>query len=166
MRITGTLINYYIHCKRQCWLAANYLNLEDESELVKIGKALHEEKLDDSKNTEIAIDHIKIDKISQKYLTEIKKSDADPIAAKWQVLYYLSVLDKVGLKRKGRIEFLEKNKSNSRTEYVELTEENEKELNSIISGITELIDQDKPPATAAMQQPKCKKCAYRGYCYI
>ena len=44
INITGTLINYYIHCKRQCYLFYNKIEMEDESELVRIGKALHEEK--------------------------------------------------------------------------------------------------------------------------
>ena len=30
--ITGTLINYYFHCKTQCWLHANRINFEDNSE--------------------------------------------------------------------------------------------------------------------------------------
>jgi len=30
--ITGTLINYYFHCRTQCWLHANRLNLEDNFE--------------------------------------------------------------------------------------------------------------------------------------
>ncbi len=41
-QITGTLINYYFHCKTQCWLHANRINLEDNSEDVRIGKILHE----------------------------------------------------------------------------------------------------------------------------
>lgn len=44
MKVNGTLINYYFHCKRQCYLHGNRLNLEDNSEQVKIGKAIHEEK--------------------------------------------------------------------------------------------------------------------------
>ena len=58
MEVNGTLINYYFHCQRQCYLHGNRLNLEDESENVKIGKALHEEKYKDDKNSEIAIDNI------------------------------------------------------------------------------------------------------------
>ena len=38
MRVNGTLINYYFHCKRQCYLHGNRLNLEDNSEQVQIGK--------------------------------------------------------------------------------------------------------------------------------
>lgn len=38
MKVNGTLVNYYFHCKRQCYLHGNRLNLEDNSEVVKIGK--------------------------------------------------------------------------------------------------------------------------------
>lgn len=44
MRINGTIINYYFHCKRQCYLFANRINLEDNSEDVRIGRVLHEIK--------------------------------------------------------------------------------------------------------------------------
>ena len=91
MEVNGTLINYYFHCQRQCYLHGNRLNLEDESENVKIGKALHEEKYKDDKNSEIAIGNIRLDKLTAKYLTETKKSDADLVAAKWQLLYYLHI---------------------------------------------------------------------------
>ena len=45
MEINGTLVNYYFHCKRQCYLHGNRINLEDNSEIVKVGKALHERNL-------------------------------------------------------------------------------------------------------------------------
>lgn len=73
MQVNGTLINYYFHCKRQCYLHGNRLNLEDNSEQVKIGKAIHEERAENSKNSEIAIDNIRLDKLTKEYLTEIKK---------------------------------------------------------------------------------------------
>ncbi|WP_458788416.1 Dna2/Cas4 domain-containing protein, partial [Vallitalea sediminicola] len=46
MKVTGTLINYYFHCKRQCYLFGNKLNLENNSEDVMIGRVLHELKND------------------------------------------------------------------------------------------------------------------------
>ena len=100
MKINGTLMNYYFHCKRQCYLCGNRLNLEDNSEQVKIGKAMHEEKASEGKNTEISIDNIRLDKLTKEYLTEIKKSDADVEAARWQLLYYLKVLKEKGIVRK------------------------------------------------------------------
>ena len=77
MRVNGTLMNYYFHCKRQCYLHGNRLNLEDNSEEVQIGKALHEEKAQ-NENTEIQLENIRLDRLTKEYLTEIKKSDADP----------------------------------------------------------------------------------------
>lgn len=97
MRVSGTLINYYFHCKRQCYLHGNRLNLEDNSELVHIGKAMHEVKAEKSENAEIAIDNIRLDRLTAEYLTETKKSDADVDAGKWQLYYYLKVLKDKGI---------------------------------------------------------------------
>ena len=150
MQVNGTMINYYFHCKRQCYLHGNRLNLEDNSEQVKIGKAIHEEKAADKSNSEIAIDNIRL--------------DADVEAAKWQLLYYLKVLKNKGVVRKGKLEFVEKNKSDKKVIILELTEELENELDGYVNEIQELIASDKPPEI--LNSSKCKKCAYYEYCYI
>lgn len=162
--INGTLMNYYFHCKRQCYLHGNKLNLEDNSETVKIGKAIHEEKAENSHNTEIAIDHIKLDKLTSEYLTEIKKSDADEEACKWQLLYYLWVLKQKGVIRKGKLEFVERNKKSKKTVIHELTKENEVCIESYIKEIEALIRQEEVPSVR--EQKHCKKCAYYEYCFI
>lgn len=146
MNINGTLINYYFHCKRQCYLHGNRLNLEDNSEEVKIGKAIHEQRASGSDNTEIAIDNIKIDKITAEYLTEVKKSDADVNACQWQLLYYLKVLKEKGIVRKGKLEFVEKNKADKKVVMVELTDETENELKQYEHDIELLIKGDEVPA--------------------
>ena len=161
--ITGTLINYYFHCKTQCWLYANRINLEDNSEDVRIGKVLHEIKEEKSKQAEISIDNIKIDRLSKEYLTEFKKSDSDPHAVKWQVLLYLYKLKQKGLERKGRVEYHEKN-HNTKTEIYELDEASEKELLEVLDAIERLIDMPRPPESVFAN--KCKKCAYYEYCFI
>ncbi len=104
--VTGTLINYYNHCKRQCWLHGNRINLEDNSQDVAIGKALHEVKAEQSDNTELTIGNVKVDKITAEYLIEVKKSDSNVEGAQWQTLYYLKTLKKHGINRKGKIEFV------------------------------------------------------------
>lgn len=164
MRVNGTLINYYFHCKRQCYLHGNRLNLEDNSENVKIGKAIHEERSERGKNTEITIDNIKLDKLTTEYLVEVKKSDADVKAAIWQLMYYLKVLKSKGIERKGKLEFIEKNKSDKKIIIIELDEENEIRLDKYVKEIEELIINDKIPET--LNKGKCKKCAYYEYCYI
>ena len=160
MPINGTIINYYIHCKRQCYMHYNRINMEDESELVKIGKAMHEEK----KTDEITVENIKVDKIKKDYLIEIKKSDADIEAAKMQVLYYLLKLKEKGIDKKGKIEVIEKNKSSRKSYEIELTAENEAYIKNIIEEIEKLVEQDELPPVE--KNNKCKKCAYYSYCYI
>lgn len=163
MRVNGTLINYYFHCKRQCYLHGNRMNLEDNSEQVKIGKALHEEK-QKKENTEIALDNIRLDRLTEEYLTEIKKSDADVDAAKWQLLFYLKVLKDKGIIRKGKLEFIEKGRGDKKVLYFDLTEEAELELQKYIQEIEDLLEQQDIPKI--LNKAQCKKCAYYEYCYI
>ena len=132
MKVNGTLINYYFHCKRQCYLFGNRLNLEDNSENVKIGRAIHENQAEGKENSEISIDNIKIDKLTKEYLVEIKKSDADLEASKWQLLYYLRCLENKGIYRKGKLQCVEKNKSENKVIYVELTEDIKMNVNANI----------------------------------
>lgn len=161
--INGTIINYYFHCKRQCYLFYNRLNLEDNSEIVKIGKAIHDDLEEKSPNAEIKIENIAVDKITKEYVTETKKSDADVEASKWQLIYYLYVLKNKGIIRKGKLEFIEKHKVKNRR-IVELDEETEKELIKIINDIENLCHGDVIPQT--INKASCKKCAYYDYCYI
>ncbi|MDD3137876.1 MAG: CRISPR-associated protein Cas4 [Lachnospiraceae bacterium] len=163
MKVNGTLINYYLHCKRQCYLMGNRINLEDNSEEVKIGRAIHEDRAGKD-NTEIAIDNIRLDKLTDEYLTEVKKSDADVEASKWQLIFYLKILKDKGIIRRGRLEFVEKNKSSKKTMIIELTEELENQLQHYVEDIENLLESSDIPAV--LNVANCKKCAYYEYCYI
>jgi len=162
MKLTGTLINYYFHCKTQLYLHANRINLEDNSEDVRIGKVLHE--IDETRVDEVTFESIKVDKITKDYVIEVKKSDSDIEAAKWQLIFYLYTLKKKGIIKKGRLEVFEKNRQNKKRFEVILDEENEKEIIKIIKEIEDIILQKEPPT--AIFQNKCKKCAYYEYCFI
>ena len=162
MQITGTLINYFFHCKTQCWLHANRINLEDNSEDVRIGKVLHE--INEDKVDEVSFDSIKVDKITKDYVIEVKKSDSDIESAKWQVLLYLYKLKKIGIIKKGKLEVFEKRKQNKKVHIVELTKEKEQELELVVSEIENLIDNPTPPKP--IKKSICKKCAYFEYCFI
>lgn len=142
----------------------NRINLEDNSEDVKIGRAIHEKKAYEQSNAEISIENIKVDKITKDYIVEIKKSDADVDASKWQLLYYIYILKSKGIYKKGKLEFVEKNKQDNKIIYIELTDDIEKELLEYIRYIKELIGQDSVPNV--INNKKCKKCAYYMYCYI
>ncbi len=162
--VNGTLISYYFVCKTKLWLHANRINLEDNSEDVRIGKILHEINEEKSQNAELSIDNIKIDKLTKEYLVEVKKSDSDIEAVKWQVLLYLYKLKQKGVHKKGKIEFIEKNRQKKKIHYVELDEVHERELLKILADIEALIEEEKPPKP--ILEKKCRKCAYYEYCFI
>lgn len=160
--LTGTVVNYYFHCKRQCWLFANLLNLEDNSEDVRIGKVLHE--LKSQAKEELSIDSIKLDKITADYVVEMKKSDADLSAAKAQLIYYLVVLQDKGVVRKGQLVCLEKGNQTKSSYVIDLAEEDMQLLRQTYVEIAMFIHTPTPPAPILVQ--KCKKCAYYEYCFI
>ena len=163
MKITGTIINYYFHCKRQCYLFANRINMEDNSEDVRIGRVLHEIRAKDGKNTEIKYDNMVLDKITDKYIEEFKKSDADVQAARMQLLFYLKNLADKGVKKEGGLVCKEKNK-NEKVEKIVLDDITEKELNQCLNEIEVLINSTNVPNVE--NDKKCSKCAYYEYCYI
>ena len=57
---TGTQISYYFVCKRKLWLYSHDIQYEQESDIVKLGRLLHEEQYQ-KKLKEIHMDKIAID---------------------------------------------------------------------------------------------------------
>ena len=135
--LTGTVVNYYIHCRRQCWLFYHRLNMEDNSEDVRVGKILHELKRQGRE--EVALEGIKLDKLTAEYVTEFKKSDADLEAARAQLEFYLVTLQDKGIIRKGRLECLEKNKQGKTVHTVVLTTEEAEERKAFYHEIEEFL---------------------------
>lgn len=161
--MTGTIINYYIHCKRQAFLFYKNIKMEENSEFVKIGKELHKEKLKNNKSNEISIENIKIDKITSEYIIELKKSDSDIKAAKYQLKFYMYILGKKGIIRNGKIEVIEKN--NIKKNIVIIYDDNiEFEIENLINEIEDFFIKNQIPIFK--EENKCKKCAYYEYCKI
>lgn len=138
--------------------------MEHNSEDVAIGKAIHEDLQKKSNHTEIAIDNIKIDKITDSYVIEVKKSNADIESARWQLLYYLYVLESKGVHRKGKLTFIETKTKQKKTEILELTDDIKTQIESIskeILAVKNTLYPEKP-----VKCPKCSKCSYFEYCFI
>ena len=159
--ITGTLINYFLHCKRQCFLFLNNIKLEDSSDLVKIGKYYHEEYAKkNAEDSELEFDGFKIDKIQGDYVIEYKKKNSDEKACEFQLLFYLYQLKQKGVDKKGMLKFKE---SRADKEII-LTVDKEKELLEIIRGIEALAESKAAPE--AKKTKRCYKCAYYNYCFV
>jgi len=162
MNITGTIINYYFVCKTKMYLHYHKINLEDNSEDVRIGKVLHE--ISETRVDEVSFEGIKVDKIIKDYVIEVKKSDSDIEAAKWQLIYYLYILKQKGIEKKGRLEVFEKKKQEKKQFILELNKDNEKKLLEILEDIKAILSNPAPPEP--MFESKCKRCAYLEYCFL
>jgi len=85
--ITATQINYYFVCHRELWFFSHQINMEQNSELVALGKLLHEKSYQ-RENKEIQIGPIKIDFIGNDgIIHEVKKTPSIEEAHLWQVKY-------------------------------------------------------------------------------
>lgn len=90
--ITATQLNYYFVCKRKLWLFSHQINMEQNSELVSLGKLLHENSYKREKK-EIQIGPIKIDFIGKDgVIHEIKKTPSVEKAHLW-IGYSISICD-------------------------------------------------------------------------
>lgn len=171
MILTGTHINYYFICKRKLWLFSNSIQMEQESENVKLGKVISETSYDREKHEIELTDElekigIKIDFYDKQTNTihEIKKTNSFENSHKWQVLYYIYALKERGIKEvKGVIDYPKLKKKVN----VILSTENEKELLEIINSVKNIINKDKPITVEEtnVKRAVCRKCSYYELCF-
>ncbi len=162
MRISGVIIYYYFICHRKLWYFANEINMEQNSELVSIGKILDETTYK-RENKSILIDGtINIDFIRDgAVLHEVKKTKAIEDAGIWQLKYYMFYLEQRGVKNiSAKIDY----PLIRETKEVVLDDEDKKILSNIEKNVEEIIKMDKPPKV--MNEKICKKCAYFDLCYV
>jgi CRISPR-associated exonuclease Cas4 len=159
--ITATQINYFFVCKRELWLFSHQISMEQNSELVELGKLLHESSYK-REMKEIQIGPIKIDFIGKDgVIHEIKKTPSMETAHAWQLKYYIWYLKQLGINNiRGEIDYP---KLKRRTE-IELIQEDEREIETILVKIKEIISkEDVPPV---LNKGICKKCSYYELCYV
>jgi len=135
--------------------------MEQNSELVALGKLLHEDSYKREKK-EIQIGPIKIDFIGKNGVVhEIKKTPSIEEAHIWQVKYYLWYLKNLGVENvRGELNYPKLKK----IKEVELTNEDCDEIENILKRIQEIIDSDEIPNV--ISKARCKKCSYYELCYI
>jgi len=153
--IGGTVINYFMHCKRECYLYLHSILSYQKHGLLEIGRYYH----DEFEKNEDYINGIKIDKIDKNYVTEYKKKDSDRDAAYWQLIYYLYKLKQIEIIRKGILKY----KESHREEVIELDEEKEKMIIKIIKEACQLANSEEIPKV--LHSKKCYRCAYYEFCY-
>jgi len=162
IQITGTIVNYYFHCITQMYLFYHKINLEENSEDVRVGRVLHE--INETRVYEVSFEGIKVDKITKDFVVEVKKSDSNLESAKWQLLFYLYSLKQKGIKKRGKLEIIEKKKQNKKHFIIELTQDIEKKIIEVLEDIENILNLKTPPKPKF--ESRCKKCAYYEYCFL
>lgn len=160
--ISGMMIYYYIVCKRKLWYFYNQIQMESENENVKIGKVLDETAYK-REDKHINIDDvISIDYLKDKcILHEVKKSKKIEEAGIMQVKYYLYYLKQKEVEGiKGKVDYPLLKQSID----IELTDEDEKYIESVLIDLKEIVNKPLPPLLE--KKRICKSCAYFELCYV
>lgn len=160
--MTGVMIYYYFICERKLWYFINEISMEQNNELVSIGKILDEttyirEKKNIMIDNTINVDFIKNGAI----LHEVKKTKSIEEAGIWQVKYYMYYLENRGVKNvQAKIDF----PLLRETKEITLEPNDRKVLENVIKNIEELARKEGPPQR--IESKICKKCAYYDLCYV
>lgn len=163
-KITGTMVAYYIVCKRKLWLFANNITMEKYSDLVDIGRLISETSFKREKEKEVLIgDTIKIDFIkigNEVVVHEVKKSKKLEEAHIWQVKFYIYSLQNLGVNcHSGVIHYpkLMRKVDANFDDNDRITIENfANEIRSLL----------REPVPSPIKKGYCKKCAYYSFCYL
>jgi len=161
-KITGVMIYYYFVCKRKLWFFSKDLNMEHDSDLVGMGKLIDETSYIREKKGIMIDESINIDFVKNwKIIHEVKKSRKLNEASKWQVKYYIWLLNEYGINiQKGILDYPLLRKR----EEIFLNEDDKVRLQSVLMEIKNIVSLDTPPQIN--NKSICKKCAYYELCYI
>lgn len=163
IRVTGVMVQYFVSCKRELWFFAHGVNMNFEDNNILIGRLLHETTYQREKKNILIDDTISIDFAKmqdQLVVFEIKKSRRLVEPAKYQLLYYLYYLKKMGITAQGKLVYPKQRKS----ENVVLTPELESEIERILSEIRQIVMDERPPP--AERRPHCRGCSYFDFCWV
>lgn len=160
--ITGLMVYYYFICQRKLWYFTNQINMEQNSELVTIGKIIDETTYSKEKKQILIDNTINIDFVKNgAILHEVKKTKSIEEAGIWQIKYYMYYLENKGVKNiQAKIDFPLLRESRE----IFLEKEDRNVLKNVTKNIQEIIKMDKPPKI--INSKICKKCAYFDLCYV
>jgi len=160
--LTATHLNYYMVCRRKLWYFHHQIVCEQESDLVKLGRVIHENSYE-REQKEIRIgNNIVLDfaDVRAKVIHEVKKSDRMEKAHLWQLKFYLWVLQNKGIEGfRGLLDYPKLRK----TVAVELTDADCDELSKMTAAIGQVVN---APVPAARKTKACLKCAYYELCFV
>lgn len=167
-RITGTQINYLLVCHRKLWLFSHSIHMEQESDVVGMGKVVAEttyvrEEKEISIDDRIVLDWAEHEIGPDGMLTvhEVKKSKAIGRAHRLQMLYYLYVLKEKGVPARGRLDY----PLLKQVVDIELTGPAEAEVETALAEVARIVALPEAPARLTSRR-LCETCAYFELCWV
>lgn len=159
-KFTGTEVGYFFICRKKLWWFHHGIQMETESDRVKLGKLVHENSYE-RKKKEISIDNkIVLDWQSDGVIHEVKLSDKMEEAHEFQLLYYIFYLKQKGVEDlTGQIDYPKLRQAKE----IELTGEKESDLKKAITEMENIVSLDKPPEVEYMKI--CGSCSFAELCW-
>lgn len=160
LNFTGTQVNYYFICKRKLWLFSHGLEMEETSDLVLLGKLLHERGYA-RRFKEVQIGRVKIDFVTSGCeIHEVKRSRRAEDAHLYQLLYYLYYLKRyAGVEGRGVLHYPLLRK----TVDVELTEQATNKVEAVLQDMEKILSESSPPPPVKIGY--CRRCSYNELCW-
>lgn len=160
LKTNGIKVNYLYVCERKLWLFDRGIAMESGSDKVLMGRLLGEYSYPREDKRGMLIDNlINIDIVGNDEIREVKYSNRLAHADRIQILYYLYYLKHVGIEKRGVLNYPKMRKR----EEILLTPDAEKEVESALVRVKEILEMDKPPQL--QRKPYCTKCAYYEFCW-
>jgi CRISPR-associated exonuclease Cas4 len=161
LNYSGTQVNYYFICKRKLWFFSHGLEMEETSDLVLLGKLLHEQGYA-RRRKEVQVGRIKIDFVGPGCeIHEVKRSRKAEDAHLYQLLYYLYYLKRhAGVEGRGVLHY----PLLRRTVDVELTDERAGRIECVLEEIGRILCMPNPPNPVRIGY--CRRCSYNELCWV
>ncbi|MCS7173485.1 MAG: CRISPR-associated protein Cas4 [Armatimonadetes bacterium] len=159
--VRGVEVNYVVVCPRKCWLFVHGVEHEAGSELVALGRLLHETSFRRQAQRNVDIEGFaRVDFTSEGIMHEVKRGPTQHRAHVLQLAYYLLLLRERGVETQGILHYPRQR----RREIVQLGPDLESELQDALRKVREIRQMPTPPAVPR-RMAVCRSCAYDEFCW-
>jgi CRISPR-associated exonuclease Cas4 len=159
--ITGLMVQYYTVCERELWFMSRGLDIDRDAVNIRRGTHVDETSYRDNRDSFQINGSIQLDVLDSGDIMEVKVSSTLTEPARNQLLYYLWYLDEIlDIQRDGILAFPTERKR----ERIELTPDNKHHIQTILTDIISILDDDTPPPLE--KKPVCDACLYQDLCWM
>ncbi|MCX7813830.1 MAG: CRISPR-associated protein Cas4 [Pseudothermotoga sp.] len=161
--LSGSVLLSLTVCEREAWLIAHQIEPDQNNPFIEIGRLIHEESYKQKGIREVSLPGMKIDLIFEQdellIVGEIKKSSKFLKGARIQLIYYLSELEKRGIRATGKILIPRERKQIQ----VILDNEAKFELERFVEIAEKVLQLQMPPRKN--RTGFCRSCGYELMCW-